>query len=304
MADGPAETRREGLGESDVEAKVVALPSSTTSSTSSSSSLSSATYAGSSASSSAPLPTALPEVEARFESYWASTCQTGRNFTGSLRARAEFNNPYILDRVVASFGIDEHGSNFPRVAAGGGARRRAFHPSEYEAEDFYQILQIQQARGEGERAARLDPARNTPGLSPPSLARWLGRERQTQEQQMRRQAEEERRADAELQQLRLTQRASKCAELGADEDGGASSSSSVMLAADGSGSAMAAAIAEARARAAALGMAAAASAVSTAPVPPGAAYVGESGEAIGSGAGEREGAAEEGSAPKRRRRWD
>ena len=45
-------------------------------------------------------------------SYWRATISGGSTFSASLRTRAEFSDPYILDRAVARLGVDERGSNF------------------------------------------------------------------------------------------------------------------------------------------------------------------------------------------------
>ena len=84
--------------------------------------------ASASSSSSSAAAAAPAEVEARFAHFHRTTLASGgrQSFTSALRARAEFSNPYILERVVESFAIDEYGSHFPRGAGG-----RAFHPDDY-----------------------------------------------------------------------------------------------------------------------------------------------------------------------------
>jgi hypothetical protein len=73
--------------------------------------------------------------ESRFVSYWETTKSgSSPTFTTSLRARKEFTNPYILERVVEKLKIDEFGSNF--VSNSG----RRHTPNEYIAQDFYLVL--------------------------------------------------------------------------------------------------------------------------------------------------------------------
>jgi len=74
-------------------------------------------------------------AESRFLSYWETTKSDSRpTFTASLRARKEFTNPYILERVVDKLKIDEYGTNFSTTS------KRRNTPDEYVAEDFYLVL--------------------------------------------------------------------------------------------------------------------------------------------------------------------
>jgi len=74
-------------------------------------------------------------IESRFVSYWETTGNGSTpTFTASLRARKDFINPYILERVVDKLKIDEHGSNLLSTT------KRSHAPDEYSAENFYLVL--------------------------------------------------------------------------------------------------------------------------------------------------------------------
>jgi hypothetical protein len=77
----------------------------------------------------------MDAIESRFVSFWETT-KNGSNptFTASLRARKDFINPYILERVVDRLKIDEYGSNFLSTT------KRSHAPDEYSAENFYNVL--------------------------------------------------------------------------------------------------------------------------------------------------------------------
>lgn len=77
----------------------------------------------------------MEAIESRFLSYWETTkSNSSPTFTASLRARKEFTNPYILERVVDKLKIDEYGTNFSTTS------KRRHTPDEYVAEDFYLVL--------------------------------------------------------------------------------------------------------------------------------------------------------------------
>jgi hypothetical protein len=62
-----------------------------------------------------------PAVVSRFLSYAALTAG-GRDFTASLRDKPDFANPYLLDRVIESFGIPQGASNYPTECERGTGR--------------------------------------------------------------------------------------------------------------------------------------------------------------------------------------
>lgn len=77
----------------------------------------------------------MEAIESRFLSYWETTKSSiSPTFTASLRARKEFTNPYILERVIDKLNIDEYGTNFSTTST------RRHSPDEYVAEDFYLVL--------------------------------------------------------------------------------------------------------------------------------------------------------------------
>lgn len=53
---------------------------------------------------------APPAVLARFRQYLALSA-AGHSFTGVLRRKREFGNPCVLDKVIAHFGIEQHGED-------------------------------------------------------------------------------------------------------------------------------------------------------------------------------------------------
>ena len=77
----------------------------------------------------------MEAIESRFLSYWEKTkSYSSPTFTASLRARKEFTNPYILERVIGKLKIDEYGTTFSTTS------KRRHTPDEYVAEDFYLVL--------------------------------------------------------------------------------------------------------------------------------------------------------------------
>ncbi len=54
-----------------------------------------------------------PSVLARFENYWRITQSGMGRFTDALRGKKEFGNPYILEGVIAEFGLDQYATNYP-----------------------------------------------------------------------------------------------------------------------------------------------------------------------------------------------
>jgi len=77
----------------------------------------------------------MDAIESRFVSYWETTKNGSTpTFTASLRARKDFINPYILERVVEKLKIDEYGSNFFSTT------KRRHTPDDYTAENFYLVL--------------------------------------------------------------------------------------------------------------------------------------------------------------------
>jgi len=88
-------------------------------------------------------------IESRFVSYWETTKNGSTStFTASLRARKDFINPYILERVVDKLKIDEYGSNFSSTT------KRSHSPDEYAAENFYLVLREFEAASLSEDSKR------------------------------------------------------------------------------------------------------------------------------------------------------
>ena len=87
----------------------------------------------------------LDEVESRFQSYWEAT-QGGHCFTSSLRDRKAFLNPYLLEEVIATFGINDKGSCFPR---------EQWDPLGLPAEGHYLHLDAAQQQYEEEKSKRV-----------------------------------------------------------------------------------------------------------------------------------------------------
>lgn len=53
-----------------------------------------------------------PDVAARFAAYHAATL-AGHDFTATLRAKRDFQNPYILARVIEAMDVQEYASRLP-----------------------------------------------------------------------------------------------------------------------------------------------------------------------------------------------
>ncbi|KDO30357.1 hypothetical protein SPRG_05068 [Saprolegnia parasitica CBS 223.65] len=81
-----------------------------------------------------PLPagTCRPATQAKVDQYIAHT-QRGLSFTASLRSKKEFDNPYILEKVVDYFSIEEMQSNLDKAK---------FNPYGYHVGDNYNRLAL------------------------------------------------------------------------------------------------------------------------------------------------------------------
>lgn len=92
-----------------------------------------------------PLAAAAPDSEAqlRITERLRLMRSSDYNFTGALRADKEFNNPYLLRKVVQHYGIDEQGSNVPAAAGPGQYDMRSHAP-----DDYYEALAARQHRME------------------------------------------------------------------------------------------------------------------------------------------------------------
>ncbi|TYZ68598.1 hypothetical protein PybrP1_005496, partial [[Pythium] brassicae (nom. inval.)] len=92
-------------------------------------------------------PPGRPDADARIRKYLAQSDARGNgtSFQQSLRAKRDVGNPYILEKVVAHFGIDELHSNFhPRV----------FDPHALPLHEFSDALTLAQKRKADARERR------------------------------------------------------------------------------------------------------------------------------------------------------
>lgn len=85
------------------------------------------------------------EVEERFRGYWEAT-QRGHSFTASLRSRRAFMNPYLLEEVIATFGIDDKGSE---------CAQERWDPLGLPVQGHHEALDMSQQIEEGERRGPL-----------------------------------------------------------------------------------------------------------------------------------------------------
>ncbi|KAF0763955.1 hypothetical protein DYB25_008222 [Aphanomyces astaci] len=85
-----------------------------------------------------------PAIQAKINKYLDHK-ERGLSFIGSLRSKKEFDNPYILARVVEYFGIEEVQSNFPKDV---------FDPYGYDLDDYSDKLAMALQK-EQERVAML-----------------------------------------------------------------------------------------------------------------------------------------------------
>ena len=88
---------------------------------------------------------ASSEVEERFRGYWEAT-QNGHSFTASLRSRKAFMNPYLLEEVIATFGIDDKGSE---------CAQKRWDPLSLPVQGHHEALDLTQQMEEEERRGRL-----------------------------------------------------------------------------------------------------------------------------------------------------
>lgn len=84
-----------------------------------------------------------PAVMEKMRQYWAATLRSD-SFTSRLRQHKEFNNPYILDRVIETFAIDQYGSHYPRSV---------FDPHGFAASDDFEAIAMAQQAAEEARVA-------------------------------------------------------------------------------------------------------------------------------------------------------
>ncbi|KAF0686192.1 Aste57867_21978 [Aphanomyces stellatus] len=83
-----------------------------------------------------------PATQAKIDKYLEHT-ERGLSFIASLRSKKEFDNPYILAKVVEYFGIEEMQSNFPKDS---------FDPYGYDLDDYTDKLTMAVAREQERRA--------------------------------------------------------------------------------------------------------------------------------------------------------
>lgn len=97
----------------------------------------------------APDVRADPAVQERIAAILSAQRERGEDFQTGLQARKEVRNPYILDKVVAYFAIDELASNFdPRV----------FDPHALPLHEFVDALALEHKRREDVRVLRQQQA--------------------------------------------------------------------------------------------------------------------------------------------------
>lgn len=98
-----------------------------------------------------PAPDALadPAVQERIASILSAQRERGEDFQTGLQARKEVRNPYILDKVVAYFAIDELFSNFDT---------RVFDPHALPPHEFSDALALEHKKREDARILRQQQA--------------------------------------------------------------------------------------------------------------------------------------------------
>jgi hypothetical protein len=97
----------------------------------------------------APGVPADPAVQERIAAILSAQRERDEDFQTGLQARKEVRNPYILDKVVAYFAIDELASNFdPRV----------FDPHALPLHEFSDALALEHKRREDARVLRQQQA--------------------------------------------------------------------------------------------------------------------------------------------------
>jgi len=84
------------------------------------------------------------EVEARLAKFFAAT-QAGHSLVEQLRGHRDFGNPYHLEEVISTYGIEEKGTAFPA---------RLWNPLGLPAEGHAQSLDRQQLQQEEARRQR------------------------------------------------------------------------------------------------------------------------------------------------------
>jgi hypothetical protein len=91
------------------------------------------------------LVTASFEVEERFRGYWHAT-NVGHSFTASLRSRKAFMNPYLLEEVIGTFGIDDKGSEY---------EQKRWDPLGLPAQGHHEALDVTQQMEEEDRRGQM-----------------------------------------------------------------------------------------------------------------------------------------------------
>jgi hypothetical protein len=90
----------------------------------------------------------VAEVASKFSHFWAST-QAGASLVQQLRAKKAFGNPYALEEVISTFGIDEKSTAYPQ---------EKWSPFAADAGEFADVLRARQAlEEEKRRVARAEP---------------------------------------------------------------------------------------------------------------------------------------------------
>ncbi|OWZ23066.1 hypothetical protein PHMEG_0002121 [Phytophthora megakarya] len=91
-----------------------------------------------------PLP-ADNETQQRIERFLRVQSERGQDFQTTLQDKKEVRNPYILEKVVEYFGIDELQSNFPPDV---------FNPRGLSLHEYADALALEQKKREDARAHR------------------------------------------------------------------------------------------------------------------------------------------------------
>ena len=91
-----------------------------------------------------PAAACPPDVEARFAAFLAAT-RSGHSLTAQLRAHRDFGNPYHLEEVISTYGIDDKGTGYPA---------RLWDPLALPVEGHADVLDARQAQQEEARRQR------------------------------------------------------------------------------------------------------------------------------------------------------
>lgn len=89
-----------------------------------------------------------PAVVDRFSNYYQATLG-GASLVDSLRSKKAFDNPYALEEVINTFGIDDKSSAYPPAK---------WDPLKASPQDFADVLRVKQALEEEKRQEALRAA--------------------------------------------------------------------------------------------------------------------------------------------------